>query len=336
MLVPAAAAPPAEPLPPDHDPSARTVIVRAPHATLRLRLATRVGEDLALHCAKELPSHGGMLVSVRPANGATLFSPRYQFAHVDEVALDEFGTVVAAVLDAPRFTGESGAAFVVRARYIIDVRAGEALADGLVPGAKVRIEADAATLVPERDRSRPPTPFCPLVLTVPSATPDAPGPSTPFPCFPPGPSARALPVSFEEGQFDVPVDAKSFVFYIESTVNGEVTLRSPNGVLGPVPLHAGVFPAYTRADDTARQQRVARLRDAGGGSAASEDRLCRHDRRLGVSRTVSEALRRDAAFPDALSLDAALSMRSMEVMFRRAGSSPLALLPRRSSSSRAV
>jgi len=244
VLAPATAAPAAEPLPPDRDPSARTVVVRAPHATLRLRLATRVGEDLALHCAKELPPHGGMLISVRPSNGATIFTPRYQFAHVDEVALDESGTVVAAVFDAPRITARSDPAFVVRARYIIDVPAGEALADGLVPGQKVRIEADAATLVPERDHSRPPTPFCPLVLNVPSAAPAAPGPSTPFPCIPPGPSARTLPVSFEEGQVDVNIGAKPLVFYIESTVDGKVTLQSTNGVIGPVPLHDRTFPAY--------------------------------------------------------------------------------------------
>lgn len=244
MLAPATAAPAAEPLPAQDDPSARIVVVRAPHATLRLRLATRAGEDLALHCAKELPAHGGMLVSVRPANGATIFSPRYQFAHVDEVALDGSGTVIAAVLDAPRITAQSDGAFVVRARYIIDVPAGEALADGLVPGQKVRIEADAATLVPERDHSRPATPFCPLVLTVPSATATPPAPSTPFPCIPPGPSARALPVSFEDGQLDVPIDAKPLMFYIESTVNGTVTLRSANGVIGPVPLNPGGFPAY--------------------------------------------------------------------------------------------
>lgn len=246
MLAPATVTPAAEPLSSDRDPSARVVVVRAPHATLRLRLATRVGEDLALHCARELPPHGGMLVSVRPAKGATIFAPRYQFAHVDEVALDEFGTVVAAVLDAPRITARSDPAFVVRARYIIDVPAGEALADGLVPGQKVRIEADAATLIPERDHSRPPTPFCPLVLIVPSATPPAPWPSgtPPAPCIPPGPSAFALPVSFDEGQLDVPIDAKQLVFYIESTVNGSVTLRSANGVIGPVPLNARAFPAY--------------------------------------------------------------------------------------------
>ena len=246
MLAPATAARAAEPLPPNRDPSARTVVVRAPHATLRLRLATRVGEDLALHCATELPRHGGMLVSVRPANEPTIFTPRYQFAHVDEVALDESGIVIAAVLDAPRITARSDPAFVVRARYIIDVPAGEALADGLVPGQKVRIEADAATLIPERDHSRPATPFCPLVLTVPSVTPPVPLPSgtPPAPCIPPGPSAFALPVSFDEGQLDVPVDPKPLVFYIESTVNGSVTLRSANGVIGPVPLNAGAFPAY--------------------------------------------------------------------------------------------
>jgi hypothetical protein len=246
VLAPAAPSRAAEPLPPDRDPTARVVVVRAPHATLRLRLATRVGEDLALHCATELPPHGGMLVSVRPANGATIFTPRYQFAHVDEVALDGSGTVIAALLDAPRITARSDAAFVVRARYIIDVPAGEALADGLVPGQKVRIEADAATLIPERDHSRPPTPFCPLVLTVPSATPPAPWPSaTPAaPCIPPGPSAQALPVSFEEGQLDVPIAAKPLVFYIESTVDGKVTLRSANGVIGPVPLNSGGARPY--------------------------------------------------------------------------------------------
>jgi hypothetical protein len=51
-------------------------------------------------------------------------------------------------------------------------------------------------------------------------------------------------VSFEDGQLDVPVDAKPLMFYIESTVSGKVTLRSANGVVGPVPLNPSSFPPY--------------------------------------------------------------------------------------------
>ena len=180
-----------------------------------------------------------MLVSVQPVNGAMIFGPRYDFAHVDEVALDESGTVIAVLLDAPRARENPGTGLVVRARYLIDVPAGEALPDGLAPGQKVRIEADAATLAPERDHSRPAALLCPLRLDVPATI------STP-PCMPPGPSAQAVPMSFEEGQLDVPVDAKPLVFSIESTVDAAVTLRSANDVVGPVPLIPGDTPPHAQ------------------------------------------------------------------------------------------
>jgi uncharacterized membrane protein (UPF0127 family) len=165
MTTPIVTFPSPEPIPAEYGPGARVVLVRAPHATLRLFLATRVGEGVALLCVKELPTHGGMLLSVSNANRPTLFAPRYQFAHVDEIALDSSGTVVAGVLDMPQFTLRSSGHFLVRARYLIDVPAGEALADGLVPGEKVSIEADEETLTAEpptgcrERRFVPPDPF---------------------------------------------------------------------------------------------------------------------------------------------------------------------------------
>jgi hypothetical protein len=238
VLTPATASCAPEPLPPQYGTGARVVVVRAPHATLRLLLAAHGGDDLAMHCARTLPPHGGMLVSVQLMNRAMTFGPRYDFAHVDEVALDESGTVIAVLLDAPRARENPGTGFVVRARYIIDVPAGEAIPDGLAPGQKVRIEADAAALAPEPGHSRPAALNCPLRLDVPATI------STPVPCIPPGPSARAIPMSFEEGQLDVPVDAISLVFSIESTVDATVTLRSANDVVGPVPLIPGETPPH--------------------------------------------------------------------------------------------
>lgn len=83
------------------------IVVHAPHATLRLRLATLVGEELALQCVIALPPHGGMLLVAR-TTAPTLFGPRYAYARTDSVALNDSSTVIAVVLDARRQQEEPG------------------------------------------------------------------------------------------------------------------------------------------------------------------------------------------------------------------------------------
>lgn len=142
-----------------YSPEGPHVTVVAAGARLNLRLARLVGESMALECVKELPRHGGMLLSVRDTGHPERFRPRYRFVHVDEVAIDAAGRVIADLFDMPLRQDppdeDHRLAFVARARYIIDVPAGEAIDDGLIPGQRVRILARPEALEAERDHSVP-------------------------------------------------------------------------------------------------------------------------------------------------------------------------------------
>jgi len=147
-----------------YTPEGPHVTVLAPGARLDLRLATLVGESVALACVRQLPRHGGMLLSVYDTGHPGLFTPRYFYVHVDEVAVDPSGRVIADVLDMPLRDDHADptqrVGFVAHARYIIDVPAGEAVNDGLIPGQRVKVIAASKTLQPERDHSVPAPPSC--------------------------------------------------------------------------------------------------------------------------------------------------------------------------------
>lgn len=118
-------------------------------------------EDSALECVAKLPRHGGMLRPLSPSTRPIGFGPRFLYAHVDEVGLDVNRRVTRVVHDAPRYQDSSMHAIahpwsLGNARYVIDVPAGEAARDGLVPGARARILASPADLQLERDHSVPP------------------------------------------------------------------------------------------------------------------------------------------------------------------------------------
>lgn len=137
------------------------VTVIAPHARLRLRLATLVMEDSALRCAAALPRHGGMLRPLAPSKRPLRFGPRFLYARVDEVGLDVNRRVTRVVHDAPRYHDSLMSATanpwsLGNVRYVIDVPAGEAARDGLVRGARARILASPAELQLEPDHSVPP------------------------------------------------------------------------------------------------------------------------------------------------------------------------------------
>ena len=118
-------------------------------------------EDSALGCVAALPRHGGMLRPLAALKRPFRFGPLFLYAHVDEVGLDVNRRVTRIVHDAPRYQDNSMHAIahpwsLGNARYVIDVPAGEAARDGLLPGRRVRILASAAELQLEPDHSVPP------------------------------------------------------------------------------------------------------------------------------------------------------------------------------------
>lgn len=136
------------------------VTVIAPRARLRLRLATLVMEDAALRCVAALPRHGGMLRPLNSSARPLRFGPHFLYAHVDEVGIGSGYRVTRVVRDAPRYPsstmhGTQTPWSLGDARFVIDVPAGEAVPDGLLPGARVRILASAQQLRLEPDHSVP-------------------------------------------------------------------------------------------------------------------------------------------------------------------------------------
>jgi hypothetical protein len=153
-------APAADTLVPDAARGAHRRRARAKrHAALAA--ATHVAQDLALHRVRELPRHGGMLVSAAVERCDLVRTALRVLAHrrgrPGRIRYGHRCAVQRAHRDDSPDPG-----FIVRARYIIEVPAGEAIPDGLIPGGEVRIDADAQRWRRKRDHSRAATPRCPV------------------------------------------------------------------------------------------------------------------------------------------------------------------------------
>ncbi len=130
-------APPKTPLP--------TIDVAAPAARLRLAVASDERTRAAgLMCVTRLrPQHG--MIFVFPAENAWQFWMKNTLVPLDMIWLTVSGEVTAVAADVPAATRETPEGALARRRgrgiYVIELRANEAAADGIVVGAQVTLPA---------------------------------------------------------------------------------------------------------------------------------------------------------------------------------------------------
>lgn len=140
LLLAAALAPAATP-----SPAPAVVVVRAPKAELHLEIArTPAEQERGLMYRTSLPAHGGMIF-IFQGDGAIGFWMKNTLIPLDMVFVGSDGTVRQVDADVPtpppgatdeQIPRESGFA-----RYVIELGAGEARRDGVVPGVKLSIPA---------------------------------------------------------------------------------------------------------------------------------------------------------------------------------------------------
>lgn len=126
-------------------PAPSVVIVHAPKADLRLEVArTPAEQERGLMYRTSLPAHGGMLFAFGN-DGAIAFWMKNTLVSLDMIFLASDGTVRQVFENVPtpapgasdeQIPRESGSA-----RYVIELSAGEARRDGIVPGLRLKIPA---------------------------------------------------------------------------------------------------------------------------------------------------------------------------------------------------
>ena len=118
-----------------------TATVAAPKATLRLAVAdTDRSRERGLMGVAALPAHAGM-VFVFAADGPVQFWMKNTLIPLDMVFVSARGTVRSVASWVPTVPGATPDDWIPSragvAKYVIELNAGEAAKDGIVPGAKI-------------------------------------------------------------------------------------------------------------------------------------------------------------------------------------------------------
>lgn len=121
--------------------SLRVVALHAPKATLRVQVAdTEPERELGLMWVRRLPPHTGM-VFVFPKSGPQEFWMKDTLVPLDMVFVAADGTVTSVAKNVPVVSADAGDNVIPRrsgtGRYVIELPANEAAADGLAPGAHI-------------------------------------------------------------------------------------------------------------------------------------------------------------------------------------------------------
>lgn len=117
--------------------------VRAPHATLTLQIAnTEEQREFGLMNVTKLFPHNGMIF-VFDRDEHQEFWMKNTLVPLDMVWVDASGTVTTVAADVPASTRATPETALARRRgrgiYVVELRAGEAAADGLAPGAHLSL-----------------------------------------------------------------------------------------------------------------------------------------------------------------------------------------------------